>query len=153
MLAIGQGELLVTPLQVAIFVSALANDGWLIRPSVVQAVGGRSAGRLSVQRLGWSPETLKTVRAGMRQAVAHPEGTAHRAWTSQVSVAGKTGTAQTHLPGRPHGWFIGFCPIEEPQAAMAIVAEHGGSGGYLPAEIGRAVCEYISSQQTAREVI
>ena len=63
-------------------------------------------------------------------------------------VSGKTGTAQTHVADRPHGWFVGFCPVEQPRVAMAIVAEHGGSGGDLPAEIARTICEYIAAPDT-----
>ena len=144
MLAIGQGELLITTLQAAVMVSAFANEGWLVTPWVVQAVGQRTTARMTMRRLGWSSQTLDVVRRGMREAVEHPWGTAHRAATSATSVAGKTGTAQTHLPGRPHGWFVGFCPAERPRVAMAIVVEHGGSGGDLPALIGKAICEYIS---------
>lgn len=147
MLGIGQGELLITPLQAAVMVSAIANGGWLVTPWVVKGIGKRHTAKTSVQRLGWSAETLKAVRTGMRQAVDQPLGTASRARTPSITVAGKTGTAQTQLEGRPHGWFIGFCPADEPRVAMAIVVEHGGSGGDLPAEIGRTVCEYIGASE------
>ena len=79
--------------------------------------------------------------------VRHPSGTGYRAFTAAVSIAGKTGTAQTHVPERPHGWFVGYCPVEAPRVAMAIVAEHGGSGSDLPAEIARTICEYVSASE------
>ncbi len=145
MLAIGQGELLITPMQAALLASTVANGGWLVKPWVVSAIGDRRTAKISTQRLRWSPETFEIIQRGMRQAVVHPEGTAFRASASRVPVAGKTGTAQTHLVERPHGWFIGYCPADAPRVAMAIVWEHGGSGGDLPTEIARAICDYIGA--------
>ena len=149
LLGIGQGEVLVTPLQVAVMASAFANKGWLVEPWVVSTVAGQPvARRASRHRLGWRGGVLDAVREGMRAVVSDPDGTGHRAFSSSVSIAGKTGTAQTHVPGESHGWFVGFCPVEQPRAAMAIVAEHGGSGGELPAEIAKAICEYVSAPET-----
>jgi peptidoglycan glycosyltransferase len=79
-------------------------------------------------------------------------GTGIRARSERVPIAGKTGTAQTHVPGKTHGWFIGFCPAHEPVAALAVVAEYGGSGGELPAAVGRAVCEYLVSDTEPRSL-
>jgi penicillin-binding protein 2 len=53
-----------------------------------------------------------------------------------------------HIPDRPHAWFVGYCPVEQPRLAFAIVAEHGGSGGDLPAEIARGLCEYAAAPGT-----
>lgn len=146
MLAMGQGEILVTVLQSAVMASVFASNGWLVEPWVVRAVDGRpKVRRISRRRIGWSAETIQTVRRGMEAVVRDPFGTAHhRAFSSLIEIAGKTGTAQTHLPGQSHGWFVGFCPVDEPRAAMAIVTEHGGSGGDLPAEIANTICEYLA---------
>ena len=144
LLAMGQGEILATPLQVAVLASAIANDGLLVTPWVVKAVGERPVGRPHVVPIGWAPEPLAAVRAGMLAVVNGPQGTGLKARSGRIRIAGKTGTAQTHVPGRPHGWFMGFCPFEDPVVAMAIVAEHGGSGGELPALIGKAVCEWVA---------
>ena len=149
MLAIGQGEILVTTLQTAVMASAFANKGWLVEPWVVRATGDRAVGQHGMRRrLGWSLETLEAVRAGMIAVVRDPSGTGHGAFSGLVSIAGKTGTAQTSIPSQPHGWFVGFCPIEQPKVAMAIVAEHGGSGGDLPAEIAKTICEYVAAPET-----
>lgn len=144
MLGIGQGALLVTTLQVAVMVSVFANNGWIIEPWVVKAVGERKNSKRAVKHAAWAPEILQWVREGMRQAVQERGGTAFRAGSDVISVAGKTGTAQTGPGQAPHGWFIGFCPMEQPRVAIAVVAEHGGSGGNLPAEIGGTICEYVS---------
>ncbi len=150
MLAIGQGEVLVTVLQAAVMAATFANEGWLVEPWVVSSIGDHHpvVPRATRHRLGWSQETLEAVRAGMTAVVQDPDGTGRRAFSAVVSIAGKTGTAQTHIPGQSHGWFVGFCPIDHPRVAMAIVSEHGGSGGDLPAEIAKTVCEYISAPGT-----
>lgn len=145
MLGFGQGEVLVTPLQAALMAAAFANGGWVVEPWVIDAIASRPVShRPARRRVGWSADTIAAVRTGMRAAVTDPDGTGHRAFSRAVSVAGKTGTAQTHVPGRTHGWFVGYCPAEHPRAAMAVIAEYGGSGGELPTEIARTVCEYIS---------
>jgi penicillin-binding protein 2 len=144
MLAMGQGEILITPLQAAVMVSAIANGGWLVEPWVVKRIGEHAVERVHALPIGWSEETLAAVREGMDAVINDPRGTGIRAHSPHVRIAGKTGTAQTHVPGQTHAWFIGFCPLEEPQAAFAILAEFGGSGGDLPASIGRAICEYVA---------
>jgi penicillin-binding protein 2 len=149
LLSIGQGEILVTTLQGAVMAGAFANRGWLVEPWVVSSIADRPAAhRPSRHRLGWSAETIDAVCMGMRAVVSDASGTGHRAFSPLVSIAGKTGTAQTHVPESPHGWFVGFCPVDHPRVAMAIVAEHGGAGGDLPAEIAKAICEYVSLPDT-----
>lgn len=148
-LAIGQSELLITVLEAAGMVSAFASGGQLPEPWIVRRLGGREAPAPRPHRsTGWSAETIADVVEGMRAVVALPGGTGHRAYTPAVAIAAKTGTAQTHIPDAPHGWFVGFCPADEPRAAFAIVTEHGGSGGDLPADIGKAICEYVVAAAT-----
>ncbi|MBI4341382.1 MAG: penicillin-binding protein 2 [Candidatus Omnitrophica bacterium] len=146
LLAIGQGELLATPLQVAVTAAAFATQGSLVQPWVVGSVGSRTLdGSTATRRVHWPAETFEAVRAGMIEVVRHPEGTGRRAFTPAISIAGKTGTAQTHIPDKTHAWFIGFCPVDHPRLAFAVMAEYGGSGGDLPAEIARAACEYAAA--------
>lgn len=148
LLAMGQGEVLITPLQAAIMAAAFANEGRMVTPWVVDRVEGRPMPRsASPRRLPWAPATLQAVREGMRAVVADPGGTGWYAASQQVEIAGKTGTAQTHVVGKTHGWFVGFCPIEQPRLAFAVVTEHGGSGGDLPAAIGRIICEWLVTDQ------
>jgi len=149
LLAIGQGEILVTPLQAAILAAAFANGGTLVEPWVVSVVGEHAVSHPAPRRrIEWAADTLEVVRRGMREVVRHPHGTGIRAASPRVSIAGKTGTAQTGDEEPPHGWFIGFCPVDRPRAALAVVAEHGGSGGALPAEIAKAICEYVTAPET-----
>lgn len=144
LLAIGQGEVSVTPLQAALIAGAMANGGWLMQPWVVQQVGGKMMVPSRGIAVGWAARHLQSVRQGMVAVVNDPRGTGIRAHSDQVQIAGKTGTAQTGAPGRTHGWFVGFCPARDPIAAMAIVAEFGGSGGGLPSAIAKDICEYVA---------
>jgi penicillin-binding protein 2 len=148
MLAIGQSEFLVSPLQAALMTAAFANGGWLMHPWVVQQVGSQHRGPAHGTALGWSRAHLEMVRQGMLAVVNDPQGTGIQAHSDEVLIAGKTGTAQTGLPGQTHGWFVGYCPARNPIAAMAIVAEFGGSGGGLPAAIAKDICEYLAAHQT-----
>jgi cell division protein FtsI/penicillin-binding protein 2 len=144
MLAIGQGEVLVTVMQAAMMASGFANVGVVVEPRIVASIADRPLARPPmVRRLPWSAETMQLVRAGMESVVRHPAGTGHRALSERVRIAGKTGTAQTSVPGETHAWFVGFCPVDQPRAAFALVAEHGGSGGDWPAELAKAICEHL----------
>lgn len=149
LLGIGQGEISVTVLQAARLAGLLASRGALAGPRLVQRIGGHPpSGGPARQAVPWSAQTIEVIREGMVAVVQQPGGTGFRASTPVVSIAGKTGTAQTHVPERTHGWFVGFCPVEEPRAAFAILTEYGGSGGDLPAEIARTICEYVSAPDT-----
>src|SRR6185295_16250682 len=143
LLGIGQGEILITPLQAAIVAGLFATKGRLAEPWVVSELDGRTMPqRHAPKKVDWAPETFAAIQRGMEAVVMSPDGTGHRAFSSMVEIAGKTGTAQTNFPGRTHGWFVGFCPVVHPRVAMAIMAEFGGAGGDLPAEIAHQVCEY-----------
>ena len=149
LLGIGQGEILVTALQAARMAGVFATHGWLVDPVVVSAVADQpvSTGRAR-HPVHWSAQTIDAVREGMQAVVSGPDGTGHRAYSPLVSIAGKTGTAQTHVPEQTHGWFVGFCPVDQPRAALAVIAEYGGSGGDVPAQIAKAICEYVSLPET-----
>jgi penicillin-binding protein 2 len=154
MLAIGQSELTTTPLQIARMASVFANGGLLVQPWMIQSVGGQPFERPHPPvAVGWSRETLLAVRTGMIAVVADPNGTGHRAASPVVRIAGKTGTAQTGIEGVDHAWFAGFCPLEEPEAAIAILVENGGSGGHLPADVVRTVCEYLAVRKSTTEAV
>jgi penicillin-binding protein 2 len=122
-LAIGQGELAVTPLQVVRFMAAVANGGRLLRP---QLIFDPDASSTAVEEIDLSEETLAAVREGLRRTVSDPEGTAYAsARLASVAIAGKTGTAQTSRAD--HVWFAGYAPAERPRVAFAVVLEHGGT--------------------------
>lgn len=147
--AIGQGQVTTTPLQLARLVSVIANGGKLVRPHLVKRFADGSEPEASVVDLGFKPETLQIVRAGLRGVVNAP-GTGWRAGLAEVTVAGKTGSAQVVSHARltrgtptqsmlPHGWFVAFAPFDDPTIALAVLVEHGGSGGEAAAPVARKV--------------
>ena len=150
-LAIGQGGLLVTPLQMAVLMATAANGGWVVRPHLVRAVGGVAMASPSARHLALHPDTLAVINAGLRAVVALSDGTGHRAYSPRVRIAGKTGTAQTQIAGSPHGWFIGYAPVEDPQLAIVVLIEHGGSGGDRPSDIARQLFETWAAAHAAHQ--
>jgi len=129
--SIGQGELLITPLQAVRMIAVFANGGFLVTPNIVKAVDGRDVSsyyqRTSPLRIKSS--TLDSIRRGLRNAVEDVSGTASVLSTLSVSVAGKTGTAQAP-PGLPHGWFVGYFPYKNPKFVICVFLERGGAGYY-----------------------
>jgi len=134
--AYGQGETLVTPLQMALVAATVANGGVLMKPHLVTSLTSPKSGRR--QTIGpeeWrrvlGTDDARTIALAMEQAV---EGKWGQLYTSGAAVpgvrtAGKSGTAQLGGTGEPNSWFIGFAPVNDPQIAIAVIVEHGGRGG------------------------
>lgn len=150
-LAIGQGQLLVTPLQL-VAVYGMVATGRTVVPSILGAVrlpGGNVERALpppvpgSVVR-AWAPDALAVMRASLAAVISSPDGTAVGAFAgSKVAaiVAGKTGTAENQ-PGKPtHAWFAGYGPIAAPSIAVVAMLEQGGEGSRVAAPIARKVLE------------
>lgn len=138
-LGIGQGELGVTPVQMARYAMVLANKGELFRPHAVSAVRDKVTGAtvpvpVEKRTIRLSELTWHTVREGMRRVVMEPGGTASLARIRGIEVAGKTGTAE-NPHGKDHSWFIGFAPFDEPRIAIAVLVENVGYGGSYAAPI------------------
>jgi peptidoglycan glycosyltransferase len=151
--AYGQGEVLVTPLQMALVAATLANGGVEPRPRLVTAFVSPSGAVRNVpgETLGrvLSAEDAATIAAAMVQAVEGVDGQKFTsgAQVSGVTVAGKTGTAQLGGTGEPNSWFIGFAPAEAPTIALAVVVEQGGSGGTRAAPLaGDLFRAYFAAQ-------
>lgn len=155
-LAIGQSTLTVTPLQIVRLMAAVANGGKLLTPQVVRDVRRHGASRETAwqsdlphpKNVGLSKRTLHFVRSGLEQVVASPRGTGYkRVRLKSVSIAGKTGTAETG-EGRPdHAWFAGYVPAERPQIAFVAVVEHGGSGGVTAGPLAKKLVEETLKQR------
>jgi penicillin-binding protein 2 len=159
--AIGQGQVTVTPLQMARVAAAIANGGRLVQPHLVKALGTTPLPAcetpskdddppcwLPARDLGLRPTTLSVVRDGMRAVV--DGGTGWRARLPGVAICGKTGSAQVVAHARlvrsggsenlqPHGWFIAFAPADKPRIALAVLVEHGGSGGEAAAPVAHEI--------------
>ncbi|MFP3867318.1 MAG: penicillin-binding protein 2 [Desulfobacteraceae bacterium] len=153
--AIGQGYNLVTPLQMARVVAAIANGGIIHVPQLVERIESPD-GEVIFQSqpqvaslLGASPQTLASVRRALRGVVHEPGGTGRAARIPMVEVGGKTGTAQVvalgkqrgkgHRKTQDHAWFVCFAPVENSEIAIAVLVEHGGHGGSAAAPIARQV--------------
>jgi peptidoglycan glycosyltransferase len=139
--AFGQGELLVTPLQMAMVASTIANGGELMRPYLVDRIARPSGKTIrqiepdSIRRV-MSTSSADQVRDMMVNAVTN--GSVHGAALSDYTVGGKTGTAEVEGQ-EPHAWFIGFVGDPEPRYAVAVLLEHGGVSPGVATEIGRQV--------------
>ena len=158
-MAIGQGQVLVTPIQVARFMAAVANGGVLWKPRLVQRVerpeqgvvwrdDGRVTGSIELSPLVW---------AFLRQslwAVVNEGGTGAAARIPGIEVAGKTGTAQLMAKsksekGQDHAWFAAFAPAHDPQVVVVVLAERGGKGGQVAAPIARRILKAVFYEKVA----
>jgi penicillin-binding protein 2 len=157
-MAIGQGFVQVTPLQMARIISALANGGTLYQPSLIDRIGaggGMPEEIWPVEAQGQLPlteENLAIMRQSLRDVASSNWGTAaHQFERLDVPVAGKTGTAETVI-GEPHAWFAGYAPaepytladgtvVEEPEMAVVVMVENSGEGSAVAAPIFRRIVE------------
>ncbi len=154
--AIGQSYVTVTPLQMANVIAAVGNDGISYVPHVVRSIRRRESGRIEewIPRhpppLTLHPRHLRDIQSALAAVVV--EGTARRARSSLVGIAGKTGTAQVVAlrtkPGddvpkklRDHAWFVAYAPLERPRIAVAVLVEHKGHGGSVAAPLAKKLIE------------
>ena len=136
-MAIGQGALTVTPLQLAVATAALANGGRVWKPRLV--MGAREPGAeiftrkqpVLVNSMNWNPRFIRTVREGMRDVVMSPSGTGRAMGIPGVVMAGKTGTAEfgPSTARKRHAWMIAFAPYDRPRYAVVMIIDEGVSGG------------------------
>jgi penicillin-binding protein 2 len=159
--AIGQGYLTVTPLQLLNYINVVANRGLWVRPTLIHhtatADGQELISAAALPRasrlLTIAPEQFDVVRDGMFRVV-NREGTGGRARSRLFDVAGKTGTSQviSRRTGRPanardedflpHSFFVGFAPVENPRVSILVLVEHGEAGGVSAAPIARELLEF-----------
>ena len=143
----GQGETFVTPLQMALVASTVANDGVLMTPHLVRAITGEGPGTRTIDPSVWrrvlSGGDAQAIQAAMQQAVDGDLGQQFTAGAkvSGVPTAGKSGTAELGGKGEPHSWFIGFAPVENPTIAIAVLVERGGRGGERAAPLAGNLME------------
>jgi penicillin-binding protein 2 len=147
--SIGQGDLLVTPLQVNNFIMAVANGGHLLTPHLAIASVDANGQKIpfnfqSIRDVGVSAENLKIVRMGMRETVT--SGSAQSLNYLPVEVAGKTGTAQWHKDKPNHAWFTGFAPYNNPNFCITILVEEGGEGSSTSVPVAREILQWWFSQ-------
>ncbi|MGA1839577.1 MAG: penicillin-binding protein 2 [bacterium] len=159
--SIGQGYILVTPIQLVSFISAFANGGFLYQPRIINSIETPEGAVIKEfpivlkKDLPIKKENLQIIRIALR-GVVNENGTGWRAYIPEIVVAGKTGTAQVaklrdqekgdsddedkipeHL--RDHAWFVAFAPFNQPEIAVVVLLEHGGHGGYSSAPLAKEI--------------
>jgi penicillin-binding protein 2 len=144
-LSIGQGEVLVTPLQMAMLYGAIANGGDIYKPRLVSKIVTPAGDSTifppeKIGRLPMSQATIDLLHQALFGVVNLPGGTAHQAQVKGFTVAGKTGTAQ-NPHGGDHAWFVGYAPVDSPTIAIAVLVENAGHGGSIAAPVARKVLE------------
>ena len=173
-IAIGQGFNLVTPIQMAVLISAVGNGGTKYKPEIfkkIESAEGRVLKESKPQVLGKiraSAETLELVRNGLWGVVNSEKGTARGSRIHGVEFSGKTGTAEVvsrkedetdekenvpdHL--KPHAWFIAYAPSENPEIAVAVVVEHGEHGSGSAAPIAKEMIKtYLRKNKYEKQIL
>jgi penicillin-binding protein 2 len=159
--AIGQGYMLATPLQMANVIATVANGGTRYQPHFIDRVESPNAESLQeteptvAGQAGLRPTTLLQLRDALRDVVNSPFGTGKKAKLPTIEVGGKTGTSQVFKMGRQvktlgmakhlrdHAWFVAFAPVEAPEIAIAVLIEHAGTGGgATAAPVARDVADF-----------
>lgn len=149
-IAIGQGEVTLTPLQIANLGATIANRGYYVTPHVVKAIENDTINSLYTQKKYTKVDRshYEEVVEGMRMAVTG--GTCRMANLPDIEVCGKTGTAQNR--GKDHSAFMGFAPMKDPKIAIAVYVENGGFGAVYGVPIGRLMIEqYLKGELSPQD--
>jgi penicillin-binding protein 2 len=166
--AIGQGFVTTTPIQLASMIATVANEGTIYRPYLVKRIVDADGKPLKefkpevISRTGISPDKFRLVKQGLFAVVNEPGGTGGMARLYDVKVAGKTGTSQvvklresrggTPYQFRDHALFVAFAPYDKPEIAIAVVVEHGEHGGGAAAPIaGRMLRAYFDGKKPVQK--
>ena len=153
-LSIGQGYILVTPVQMLKVISVIANGGYLIRPYLIKKIvspRGALIKEFQPQKMGrvpLSPATLNFLRRSLRDVVR--EGTGWRAKNKIVEISGKTGTAEVSEGQKPHNWFIGYAPSTHPRLAVVVLVENREEDIQIAPQITGKIFSQIFEKQSAK---
>ena len=152
--AIGQGAVWLTPVGLLQLASFVGNEGVTFRPRLVNRIVSPEGKILKkfepemTANVKLNKDNITLVKEGMKGVVNEPGGTAYsNARLENVSISGKTGSAQSGTGGADHAWFIAFAPSDAPSVAMSILVEHGMHGASAAAPIAKAVAETMFKQQ------
>ncbi|MFA0731337.1 MAG: hypothetical protein LKKZDAJK_002195 [Candidatus Fervidibacter sp.] len=152
-MAIGQGYVAVTPLQMALVACAVANNGVVMRPHLLKErrnAQGQVIERITpkvLHRLPAPPSVWEAVKRGMLAAVYGPGGTAGRLRDLPLQVAGKTGSSEHRKGAKTHAWFIAFAPADAPQIALCVMVEESGHGGEVAVPIAKEILAAFAQRQ------
>ena len=146
-LAIGQGDILVTPLQVVSFTAVFANGGKLVKPHLVKSIlsdDDKLIRNVEEDGVRWDfidDYNIEVVRQGMRSGVI--EGSSRRLSSLSVTSAGKTGTAEWSSKKDPHAWWTGFAPYKDPEIVLTVLVEEGKEGSDIAVGIASEILVYF----------
>jgi penicillin-binding protein 2 len=146
-LSIGQGAMLVTPIQITKMIAMIANGGWYINPYILQRITDYNGNIIldnehkPVERIDISEKNLDIIKRSLRTVVTN--GTAKKTGLSELRVAGKTGTTQTAHDDINHAWFVGYAPFKNPKYCFTVVIEHTAGHG---AEVAGPVVKDLLTQ-------
>jgi penicillin-binding protein 2 len=150
-LAIGQGDLLVTPLQDANWTAVFANRGTLYHPHIVKAVLSDNDQTITpiqpkiIRQNMVDSYNIEVVRQGMRQAVT--SGSAAKLQSLPVEAAAKTGTAQWGTDKTPHAWFTAFAPYKKPEIVVTVLVEEGQEGSQIALNVAQDILQYYFTRE------
>jgi penicillin-binding protein 2 len=169
-MAIGEGDVTVTPLQLAVAYAAIANGGTLYQPQVVRSVETSDGAVVQEfpprvrRQVPVAPEDLRRITDALFDVVNEPNGTAYPARDPALDVAGKTGTAQTGYIAKKedeakmawfltqnHAWFSSFAPAHAPEVAVTVLVEHGGSGPEVAVPVAMQIVHEYERLQAVRQ--
>ena len=149
-MAIGQGELLLTPIQMANIAAIIANKGFYYTPHIIKSIEGENNIDSSFTKKKYTTISKKNydlIIEGMEKVIKNSNGTAHNIQSDEIVICGKTGTAQ-NPHGEDHSIFIAFAPKEDPKIALAVYVENGGWGSKWAAPIASLIIEkYTNSNK------
>ena len=141
-LSIGQGEIMVTPIQIANLINIIQNEGYSITPHL------NKNNNVNKNIINYDKDVWKTIKQSMYDAVNKDKGTAYKAKINKkgAKVYGKTGTAQicSNCDLLPHAWFAGFLELNDKKYSIAIIVENGGKGSNIPSIMARKIFQYIA---------
>ncbi len=152
-ISIGQGFLLVTPLQIHNMLSLIVNEGYYYKPYFVEKIVSQSGEIIKefeperTNKVDISQNTFRILKEGMKKVVE--SGTGRSASREEIKIAGKTGTAQ-NPQGENHAWFVGFAPYDKPEICITVLIEHGGDGSAAAAPVaGDIIKKYFQLKNSA----
>ncbi len=147
--AIGQGAVWLTPIDLMQLASFMGNEGVTFKPQIVNRIVSPEGKKIKVfepvmaSNVKLNKEAIALVKEGMRSVVNEPRGTAYASRSESVSISGKTGSAQSGTGGGDHAWFIAYAPSDMPSVAMGILVEHALHGATAAAPIAKTVAEVL----------
>jgi len=139
--SIGQGYVRITPIQALSMLSGVATRGFIPKPKLVKRIQNIDISSPELECISISSNTLENIHKALIQVVESPYGTGRLANVEEMTIAGKTGTAQFKSK-KPHAWFVGYAPAKKPKVCLVIILEHGGQGGIQAAKIAKKIFEY-----------